>query len=144
MCRKVSYNTNVYILQPVEYKFNFPDLPSTFFPQPTFIADASLAGHGAFSGVTYERELQPGRRRLELLEQIRKGDPDDEAILGGDVDVHDEVLGRDGPEEEVEKASGQPQGLGAGARQLDVVSGGDGASYSPDAALHRLVLGSQM
>ena len=46
------------------------------------------------------------------------------------------------PEEEVEAAAGEPEGLARRQRQLEVVGGGDGAADTVHAALLRLVLAS--
>lgn len=43
--------------------------------------------------------------------------------LGGHVQVDDEVLGGHGSEKHVQVSSCQPQGLGAGFGELDVIAG---------------------
>ena len=54
--------------------------------------------------------------------------------------MHHKVLGGDGPEGQVEVASGKTQGLRGGFRQLDVVPSRNGACDPVDGTLEALIL----
>lgn len=60
--------------------------------------------------------------------------------LGGHVQVDDKVLGRQGPEKHVQVPPSQPQRLGAGSGELDVVAGRYGPTDAIHSALQDLVL----
>lgn len=55
--------------------------------------------------------------------------------LSGDIQVDDKVLAGQGPEEQVEVASCQPQRLRTGTGQLQVAAGGAGAPDPVDSSL---------
>lgn len=54
--------------------------------------------------------------------------------------MDDKVLGRQGPEKHIQVPPSQPQRLGAGSRQLDVVAGRDRSTDTIHGALQDLVL----
>lgn len=62
------------------------------------------------------------RRREGLQERSTPGPCSQAWHLSGHVQVNDEVLGWQGPEEHVQVPSRQPQGLGTGFGELDVIS----------------------
>ena len=90
--------------------------------------------------MTDEGELEPGRRRLELLEEVRERDPHNEAILRCHVDVNDEVTRGYRLEEQVHVATGESDRLAARLGQLDVVAGRDRANDTVHGTLDGLVL----
>lgn len=58
--------------------------------------------------------------------------------------MDDKVLGGQGSEKHIQVSSCQPQGLGAGFGELDVIAGRDRAPYTIHCALQSLVLEREM
>ena len=90
--------------------------------------------------MTDEGKLEPGRRRLELLEEVRERDPHNEAILRCHINVNNEVTGGYRLEEQVHVAAGESDRLAARLRKLDIVAGWDGADDAVHGTLDSLVL----
>lgn len=87
--------------------------------------------------------IRHGREKRRLQQECRAptGSSRSPACnLGTQVQVNDEMLGGQGPKEHVQVASGQPQGLGAGFGELDVIASRDRAPHAVHRALEGLVL----
>ena len=85
---------------------------------------------------------QHGHEGSRLPQECRApgGPPLPAQHLSGHIQVNDEMLGGQWPKEHVQVPSSQPQGLGAGFGELDVVARRDRAPHAVHGALEGLVL----
>ena len=76
---------------------------------PTFTAQCCAGMNRTFRRVTDERELKPGGRGFELLEQVGERDTHDESVLRGHIDMDDEVFGRNWSKHQVQITTSQTE-----------------------------------